>query len=176
MLVDGNLGRLIGALLVLAFPSLLVMAAMGDVARFRIGNRLNLTLALLYLPAAVWTGSDSLTILWHVAAGASVLVAGILLFAAGVIGGGDMKLLAACACWVGFANLAPFLIIVALVGGILALLLLTLRQALAERIAETSPLARLLGCSRDVPYGVAIAVGGLVMLPQLDTIRPLLTI
>jgi prepilin peptidase CpaA len=174
MLVDGDSGRLIGALLILAFPCLLVVAALGDVTRFRISNRLNILLALLYLPAAIWMGSDGVTVLWHLGAGAAVLVVGILLFATGVIGGGDVKLLAASSCWVGFANLPLFLITVALAGGVLALALIVLRWALADRISPTATLARLLGRSRDVPYGLAIAIGGLVTLPRMDLVRPLL--
>ena len=83
MIVDGIPGLLVGALLVLTFPCLLVAAALGDIIRFRISNRLNLVLALLYLPAAIWMGSDVAMILWHLSAGATVLVAGIVPVLAG---------------------------------------------------------------------------------------------
>ena len=174
MLLEGDPGRLIGLILVLVFPILLAVAAAGDLIRFRIGNRLNLVLALAYLPAAIWIGSDAVTILWHLGAGATVLLAGIVLFSFGLIGGGDVKLLAAAACWVGFAALPVFLVAVALAGGVLALLLLILRYALSGRIAESSPVARLLGRSRDVPYGLAIALGGFFVLPGLDLVHGIL--
>jgi prepilin peptidase CpaA len=174
VIVDGDLGKLGGALLVLAFPCLLVVAALGDVIRFRISNRINLIVALLYLPAAIWMGSDIVTILWHLGAAATVLVAGIILFSLGMIGGGDVKLLAACGCWTGFAVLPLFLITVALAGGALAIVLLLLRLAVSKRVSESSSLARLLGRSRDVPYGVAIAVGGVVTLPKLALVAALL--
>ncbi len=173
MIVDGDTGRLIGALLIFAFPCLLVLAALGDIIAFRISNRLNLVVALLYLPAAIWMGSDAVAILWHLGAGATVLIAGIILFSLGMIGGGDVKLMAACGCWTGFAALPLFLITVALAGGLLAIILLLLRLSLSKRIPEASSLARLLGRSRDVPYGVAIAVGGFVILPRLPLVQAL---
>jgi prepilin peptidase CpaA len=174
VIVDGIPGLLVGALLVLTFPCLLVAAALGDIIRFRISNRLNLVLALLYLPAAIWMGSDVAMILWHLGAGATVLVAGIVLFSLGVIGGGDVKLLAACGCWTGFSALPMFLITVALAGGILAIALLLLRLVLSKRIPESSSLARLLGRSRDVPYGVAFAIGGFVILPRMALVQAFL--
>ena len=67
-----------------------------------------------------------------------------------------------------------FLITVALAGGILAIALLLLRLVLSKRIPESSSLARLLGRSRDVPYGVAIAIGGFVILPRMALVQAFL--
>jgi prepilin peptidase CpaA len=173
VIVEGDLGKLVGVLLVLAFPCLLIVAALGDVIQFRISNGLNLIVALLYLATAVWMGIDVVIILWHLGAGATVLVSGIILFSLGVIGGGDVKLLAACGCWTGFATLPLFLITVALAGGILAIVLLLLRLGISKHVPEASPLARLMGRNHDVPYGVAIAVGGFVILPSLTLVEAL---
>ncbi|MBC6440771.1 MAG: prepilin peptidase [Rhodospirillales bacterium] len=93
-----------------------------------------------------------------------------MLFVLNRLGGGDVKLLAAAACWTGFAILPDFLIVVGLAGGVLALGLLVIRRLLRGRIAEDSPLARLLGQTRDVPYGIAIAAGGIVVWPKMDLV------
>jgi prepilin peptidase CpaA len=166
--------KLAGLLLILAFPCLLAVAAAGDLARYRIGNGLNITLALLYFPAAFVVGSDIETTAWHLGAGTTVLAVGLVLFVLDRLGGGDVKLLAAAACWTGFSALPAFLIYVALSGGVLALFLLLARKLLANRLSETSSLARLFGATRDVPYGLAIAFGGFATLPRLDLIRSLL--
>jgi len=166
---------IVAILLFLSFPCLLVLAAAGDIKRYRIPNTLNIALACLYLPTALLAGSTWGTIGWHVAAGGAVLVVGIVLFALNWLGGGDAKLLAAAACWTGFAGLPGFLIFTALAGGVLALVLLAVRRLLRGRIDDDSSLARLLGQTRDVPYGIAIAVGGLAMMPKLDIVRTLFT-
>jgi len=54
---DFEPARVATALLLLGFPILLAVAAASDVARYRIGNRLNLALVCLYLPAALVTGA-----------------------------------------------------------------------------------------------------------------------
>ena len=66
-----------------------------------------------------------------------------------MLGGGDVKLLAAAALWTGSAALLPFLMATALAGGLLAALFL----AFARR--EGKPVA--------LPYGVAIAAGGILI-------------
>ena len=154
-----------------SFPCLLVMAAFGDVASFRIPNTLNIALACLYLPTAIAAGSGLETIGWHLGAGALVLVIGIILFALKWLGGGDVKLVAAAACWTGFTGLPGLLIFMALAGGVLALVLLAVRRLLRDRIDRSSRYSRILGQTRDVPYGVAIAIGGFATMPKLDIFR-----
>ena len=85
-----------------------------------------------------------------------MLVAGIGLFAANVLGGGDGKLLAASAVWFGWAGLFKFVIYVAILGGVLALFILGLRRAgLRESWTGRPWIQRLRAPDRGIPYGIA---------------------
>lgn len=163
-------------LLCLSFPALLTLGAVSDVLRYRIPNAIPVALALLYLPAALAAGSDLEQIAWHLGAGITVLLVGMALFFTNLLGGGDAKMLAATACWTGFPLLPPFLIVMALAGGILALVLMVLRQilrrtALGRRheVAGTW-LGQQLARPRAVPYGLAIAIGGIAVFSSLPTV------
>lgn len=92
-----------------------------------------------------------------------VLAAGTLPFGWGWIGGGDVKLLAACALVLGFAQLVPFALYTALAGGAMALAAILLRR-LAR---QTEPV--------KLPYAVAIA-GGAAWLGLAATIVPTMRI
>ena len=71
---------------------------------------------------------------YHVGAGLLVLAIGVLLFIPGWIGGGDAKLAAAVALWLGFENLFSYLFCVALAGGSLALLFMSCASPSPARI------------------------------------------
>jgi prepilin peptidase CpaA len=142
-------------LLLIGLAAILVIAAVVDVRTFTISNRLNLTVALLApaywvsIALAPWPG-----VAIQLAAGAAVftLLAGA--FYAGMMGGGDVKLAAALALW--FSPMGPvrFLVLMSLAGGVLTLVLVVWHRA---RKREGRP---------QIPYGVAIAFGGLAILAQ----------
>ena len=157
------------------FPALVITAALTDVASYTIPNRLNLILAAAYPAAALLLGRPLGEIGGDLAMGAGALVVAMGLFAAGWIGGGDAKLFAAVTLWLGWPAAASFLMATALVGGGLALLLLNVRAAwLRPYLAGAPPwLARLTTTGEAVPYGVAIAVGGLVAFPQSTLVHGL---
>lgn len=146
-------------LLVLGALLCLVVGAGFDLARFEIPDTLSILLlagALLYgllTPGFAW-GSHALAVL-------ALFAVGLLLFALGWMGGGDVKLLTAFAAWTGLSGLPLFLTGVALAGGALALLLLLARSGLklAGRAAQDMP--RLFRPGAPLPYAVAIAAGGL---------------
>ncbi len=103
----------------------------------------------------------------HVAVGAAGLVIGMGMFAMGWIGGGDAKLFAAAALWLGWPAATTFLMATTLAGGGLAVLLLMLRTQLVR--AHTPTLGgwvdRLTTPGAPAPYGVAIACGALAAFP-----------
>jgi len=100
-------------------------------------------------------------------AGLLVLAGGILLFIPGWIGGGDAKLAAAVALWLGFDHVLLFLLGAALTGGSLATAILALRQMPVPAVIATQPwAARLLSRGGGIPYGIALAVGALWVYPQ----------
>lgn len=149
------------------FPALVIAAALTDMASYTIPNRLNLALVAAYPAAALLLGRTPIEIGVCLALGVGALLVAMGLFAAGWIGGGDAKLFAAVALWLGLPAIASFLMATALVGGALALLLLNVRAAwLKPYLAGAPPwLARLTTTGEAVPYGVAIAVGALVAFP-----------
>ena len=65
--------------------------------------------------------------LWHAGAGAIVLVVTFVMFSFGWIGGGDAKLAAATALWLGFAHLFDYLVYASVLGGALTLALIQFR-------------------------------------------------
>ncbi|HEY8593208.1 MAG TPA: prepilin peptidase [Sphingomicrobium sp.] len=142
-------------LLLLGLAALLVVAAVIDVRTFTISNRLNLTVALL---APVYWFSIALSpwpgMAIQLAAGLTVFVLLALAFYAGMMGGGDVKLAAALALWFSPEGTLRFLVLMSLAGGVLTLIVLAWHRA---RKREGRP---------EIPYGVAIAFGGLAILTQ----------
>ncbi|MGH6718803.1 MAG: prepilin peptidase, partial [Alphaproteobacteria bacterium] len=116
-------------------------------------------------------------VLYHVLAGVAAFAAGFVLFTLNAMGGGDVKLMAAAAAWTGWGALGPFLLAAALAGGLVALVLVVARRVLpANRFAPDGALGRLLAPEQGVPYAIAIAAGGLAVMPRMPLLVPLLNI
>lgn len=97
--------------------------------------------------------------------GVAVLIAGMLLFSLRWVGGGDAKLLAAAALWIGYEQLLPFLVIVTIFGGALALFLLAYRSVPASALPLPAWALRLHSAGESMPDGIAIAAGALAVYP-----------
>jgi prepilin peptidase CpaA len=142
-------------ILLTGLAALLVVAAVIDVKTFTISNRLNLTVALLapayWLSVALspWPG-----IAIQIAAAATVFLILAGAFYAGMMGGGDVKLAAALALWFPPLLTVKFLVLMSLAGGVLTVMVLAWHRA---KKREGRP---------EIPYGVAIAFGGLAILTQ----------
>jgi prepilin peptidase CpaA len=142
-------------ILLTCLAALLVVAAIIDVRTFTISNRLNLTVALLaplyWLSVAItpWPG-----IAIQLAAGATVFAILAGAFYAGMMGGGDVKLAAALALWFPPSVTLRFLVLMSIAGGVLTVGLLVWHRT---KRREGRP---------EIPYGVAIAFGGLAILAQ----------
>ncbi len=149
----------------IACPSLFAIGAMSDLVSYRIPNWISLAIAGAFVVAAVAAGMPAATIGWHLLVGIAALVAGFALFAFGIIGGGDAKLLAAGALWAGPDYIAKYCLAFALAGGAFALAVLVLRRvplpAITARIAF---LNKLLEPKAGLPYGVALGIGALIFL------------
>jgi prepilin peptidase CpaA len=106
-------------------------------------------------------------VLLHLGAGAAMLAASFALFAFGWIGGGDAKLAAATALWLGFGSLVEYLFVASLAGGALTLAVLVLRKLPLPAFAvRWDWLARLHEPKTGVPYGIALAAAALFVYPQ----------
>jgi prepilin peptidase CpaA len=161
---------LLGLLVLAVFPALLACAALYDLTTMTIPNWLTLALAAAFMPVALYAGFDLSLVCWHLLAGAGVLGVCFALFALGWIGGGDAKLAAAIAIWVGPSTpLLEWALLAAVFGGVLTLVLVAGRQLpLMPIIARYDWLARLHHPKTGVPYGIALAAGGLTVYPSLD--------
>lgn len=151
--------------LLLVFPLLMIYAATLDVLTMRIANGISIALVLGFLLVAPVAGMPMQQMLMHLAAGSAVLLAAMLLFSLRLLGGGDAKLLAAAAVWIGSEQLVPFLVCVTIFGGALAILLLAYRHTPAGALPLPTWAARLHKQGEGMPYGVAIAAGALVVYP-----------
>jgi prepilin peptidase CpaA len=159
-------------LVVILLPLLLVASAGWDIASFTIPNFLTLTVAGAFLLFALVAGLSAAVIGWHLLAGLLGLVLGFTLFALGWIGGGDAKLFAAMALWLGFGDLMAYALIASVFGGALTLAILLLRQyPLPQLLARQDWLARLHDARAGIPYGVALAAGAFFLLPSSEIFR-----
>ncbi|HUP67246.1 MAG TPA: prepilin peptidase [Sphingomicrobium sp.] len=142
-------------ILLAALAAILLFAAVVDVRTFTISNRLNLTVALL---APVYWASVALSPWPDVAVQLAVAVLVFTIFAgafyAGMMGGGDVKLAAGLALWFSPVTTIKFLVYMSLAGGILTVAVLAWHHA---KRRDGRP---------KIPYGVAIAFGGLAILTQ----------
>ena len=156
----------------LLFPALMAVAAASDLLTMTISNRVSLALAAGFLVLALASGMEPSEILSHLGAGVGVLAASFVCFAFGWIGGGDAKVAAAAALWFGFGHLLNYLVYASLFGGVLTLLLLQFRQwPLPYQLAGQAWLLKLHAKDSGIPYGIALAIGALVVYPETDWIK-----
>jgi prepilin peptidase CpaA len=164
----------ITAVSVAGFAGLLLFAAASDIATMTIPNWVSIAAALLFPLGALAAGLDLPQIAAHLGAGAVAFAIGFALFSFGVMGGGDVKVITAASIWTGFSNLSPFALATAIAGGGLAIALILARKALAPAPSRPAYLNRLLEPKNGIPYAVAIAAGGLAVLPSLPIAGALL--
>jgi len=154
------------------FAASALCAAVLDLTTMRIRNDLVLFLLAVYAALAPLAGIG-----WGEIGMSALVASGVLavmfgLFAMGWIGGGDAKLAAVAALWLGAGNVLPFVFWTALAGGVLTFLLLQFRTIpIPEAWLGIPWVARLHAATSGVPYGVAIAAGALAAFPETAWIR-----
>ena len=154
-------------LLLLIFPVLVIAGGLKDLTSYTIPNAISLALAAAFPVSALVLGLPLGAIGVSFAVGAVALVLGMGMFAAGWIGGGDAKLFAAAALWIGLPASTGYLLFTGLAGGALAVGLLGLRSTPVRAVMPAGPawFERLAQRGENVPYGVAIAIGALCAFP-----------
>ena len=149
------------------FPAAVAFAGAMDLFTMTIPNRISLVLIAAFAALAPLAGLGIWDIASHIGAGLLVLAIGVLLFIPGWIGGGDAKLAAGVALWLGFDNLFPYLLCASFAGGLLAVIFSTFREMPLPRFAVAEAWAvRLHSRECGIPYGVALAAGALLVYPQ----------
>jgi len=164
---------MISELLVLAiFPGLLMAAACWDVASFTIPNWIAGALLAMFAVMIFALHMTPGVFGAHLLAGFIGLVAGFTLFALGYVGGGDAKLFACTCLALGLSDLTAYAVVASLFGGLLTLGMLAMRKMPVPRIlAAQGWIMRLHDEKQGIPYGVALALGALVLLPYTDLFR-----
>ena len=155
------------AIRLLLFPALMAFAASSDLITMTISNRVSLILVAGFFALAIVIGMGPYDVLSHIGAAALVLVISFAFFVRGWIGGGDAKLAAATALWLGFDHLLAYLVYASLFGGLLTLILLQIRTIpLPGFLANQEWAQRLHRKDSGVPYGIALAAAALAVYPD----------
>lgn len=154
-----NLPSLAPQWAVLLLMALLVLAALQDSIKLKISNLICVAVLLLGIVVAALVGIR-LELWQNLLVFAAALTVGTMLFSAGKLGGGDVKLFAATVFWFDLQGALWLLLSVAIAGGLLAVLILTLRSVgWSEAMQQRAVILRRKG---GIPYGVAIAAGALL--------------
>jgi prepilin peptidase CpaA len=156
------------ALIFVIFPFCMVFAAISDMVSMTIANRISAILVVTFAVVAPLTGMEWSTYGWHFAAGGLVLAVTFLMFAVGAMGGGDAKLLAATAVWMGMSmELMQYVFYGAMIGGVLTLLIILYRRSPLSMLTGNHLLLRHFANEKaGVPYGVALGAAGLLVFPS----------
>jgi len=148
----------------LGFGALLLAASGFDVLKLRIPNMIPLGLLALFA-FEVLLGTRPPAPLEHLLAMILALLILLPLFALDMLGGGDVKLLAVIALWLGMAKLAPLLILVGIGGAIFALLWLTIRWLIRTGLpGRRLPMS--LQARAPLPFALPIAIVAMLLLPK----------
>lgn len=151
------------------FPAMMAFAASSDLLTMTIANRVSLVLVGGFLILAVLCGLSGADIASHFGAAGAVLAVAFVCFAFGWIGGGDAKLAAATALWLGFGHLFDYLVYASILGGGLTLAIVQFRSLpMPHVLAGREWAERLHRHGGGVPYGIALAAAALVVYPQTE--------
>lgn len=156
----------------IVFIVLFSFAAVADITWMRIPNLLSVLLVFLFMLAA-GLAPERIDWLGHGLTAAVVFGIGALCFYLGYWGGGDVKLYAAGALWMGPDLILPFVFWVSLLAGLVALVLLGLRRIVrlslfagSSDTAETLPLV--LMPQSGVPLGLPLAVAAILFSARVS--------
>ena len=148
------LGEYFRLALIVALGALLIAAAITDLRARIISNRLNLAIAAL---APLWWIASGLDpwpdVAVQLLVGAAVFLLFAALFSVGMMGGGDVKLLAALALWFPWQAVISLLVLMALLGGLVTVVTV-IHHRMTRRLGQP-----------EIPYGVAISLAALWLLP-----------
>jgi prepilin peptidase CpaA len=167
----------ISSLIVGIFCVLLLSAAVSDIVSYTIPNWLNGAILGFFIILVFTAFVEGRAIAWsvlrlHLLAGSIALVAGITLFAAGWIGGGDAKFFAVASLWIGLGAMLKYALFVCMIGGVLALVILAFRRIrIPAKLAARPWVQRLAESEGGIPYGVALGVAALRVFPDTELFR-----
>ena len=139
----------------------MITRPVSDIRCYRIPNLLCGVLFLLF-PLAVATSPHPVAWMQNLAVFGLISVVGFALFLGKVMGAGDIKLLSVASLWAGSDLIASVLLVTAFIGGVESIIMGITCYLKRSRSGTSQNLLRV-----QIPYGVAIATGGLVMLGKM---------
>lgn len=146
--------------LLVALVLLLVSAGIEDARIREIADRKNIAIALL---APLWWWTSGLAVWPDMVVQVGVALAVFLLFAQafriGMMGGGDVKMIAAIALWLPLPSLFRMMLVMSIAGGAVTIAMLVNHRLRARKLGDATP-------AIEVPYGVAIAIAALMILQE----------
>lgn len=157
-----NLVHLAPSWLVVILLIVLIAAAAEDGWRLRISNAFPIVIIIGAFVAAILAG-PTLSLWQNLLLFAATLTIGTFFFSADILGGGDVKLLATCGLWFNLSAGWKMLVAVAIAGGLIAILLISIRPI----FGRTNATWILLRPRGGIPYGIAIAAGAATMSVML---------
>lgn len=133
---------------------LLTWGGAQDILAFRLPNWLTLSTAITAVALVMLPFGTFSPIAWHLGFGLVVMAAGLVLFRFNLLGGGDVKWIAALAIWLGpNLNFLRFLVLMGFAGGLLAVIMAVVGRLWPHYGRQEGRL--------HIPYGVAIALAGM---------------
>lgn len=165
----------LASLFLMIFPVAMAFAAANDLFTMKIPNRISIALVGGFVAVALLTRMPLETFGIHFACAFALLLATFALFSFNLLGGGDAKLMAAGALWMGSEHIIEFVVYVTIFGGILCLAILAYRRMVpADAVPLPEWAERLHTAGGPVPYGIAIAAAGLMLFPATELFRALM--
>lgn len=131
-----------------------------DLTQQRIYNWAILMLLSLYFPLALSAGFDLQAVAMASGTAMIVFMAGLGCFSAGWLGGGDVKLAAVSALWLGPETVISYILWTAILGSIVTLSIMVLRRR--QAMASGQDYNR----HASLPYGPGMALAAIILFPQ----------
>lgn len=153
-------------IIVVIFASAMFMAAFKDATTMTIPNWISLFLigGFFAVIPFMWPGwTDFGT---HLLVGLTFFLAGFAMFAFGWLGGGDAKLMAATGLWWQWVDASSYILTTTLLGAALAIFLMLGRKFIPASILQSPWAYKMFKDEKKMPYGIALAAGALITLPQ----------
>lgn len=153
--------------LLVFFPFLMIYSAFSDLVSMTISNWVSLALMVGFVVFAYWISMDLHTFAWHWAMFGIVLLVSFGLFAIGTIGGGDAKLAASTALWLGWDHTLSYFLLASIIGALLTMIIIKLRgNIIPKRVEKIEWIARLYRADSGIPYGIALGAAALAIYPE----------
>ena len=149
-----------GSVILIVICALVLLAAVTDIRSLTIPNMIPLFILAAFAFTAIFDPTYIVDLENSLISAAVIFVITFIMFAAGILGAGDSKLLAALGLWIPIAKIWGFVLIMSLMGAVLGVVALTVRKSsvISYGFEEGSWFGQLKQGRSAVPYAVAIAV------------------